>query len=76
VSARCAHAGAAYQPADCTGTAVVRLSESSGVLRTRLPLCGPCAKRYASQAVELAARCGLASLPVTITVELAEGGVR
>jgi hypothetical protein len=40
----------------CGGDAVVLASESEGILRKDLPLCGKCAQDYARQAAEFAVR--------------------
>ena len=57
----------------CRGDAVVLASESEGILRKDLPLCGPCAMEYASQATQYATNQVVrghrfAGGPITITL--------
>lgn len=49
---KCHHAGSGDP--DCGGEAVVLASETYGILRQDLPLCGPCAVFYAGQATKYA----------------------
>ena len=50
---KCHHADSGSS--DCAGEAVVLASESYGILRQDLPLCGGCAPSYARQAAQYAA---------------------